>query len=255
MTQILLIVTFIVLILLIFGMVKLSNSSDNKALKNGISVVLWLLSIFMGYKIYDSIQEPIRFDRLKEQRFQVAVNKLSDLKTVQIAYKSIKGHYTDNMDSIIHFIENEKFVIVERRDTSVIDVERNRLFGLSVGPDGVGGYFKDVVETKVIGKISVKDSLFKDSDRYKRLHIVRVDGQEAKVEMKADLIPKNEINVPVFRAIIKKADLLKDQNQDLVEKEKNVISVDGINGEFIQLGSLEEVNLSGNWPKKYGNNE
>jgi hypothetical protein len=85
MTQILLIVTFIVLILLIFGMVKLSNSSDNKALKNGISVVLWLLSIFMGYKIYDSIQEPIRFDRLKEQRFQVAVNKLSDLKTVQIA--------------------------------------------------------------------------------------------------------------------------------------------------------------------------
>ncbi|MFN4199535.1 MAG: hypothetical protein ACK4FS_10965, partial [Flavobacterium sp.] len=92
MTQILLIVTFVVLILLIIGMVKLSNSSDNKALKNGISVVLWLLSIFMGYKIYDSIQEPIRFDRLKEQRFQVAVNKLSDLKTVQIAYKSIKGH-------------------------------------------------------------------------------------------------------------------------------------------------------------------
>ncbi|MFN4198942.1 MAG: hypothetical protein ACK4FS_07955, partial [Flavobacterium sp.] len=133
--------------------------------------------------------------------------------------------------------------------------ERNRLFGLSVGPDGVGGYFKDVVETKVIGKISVKDSLFKDSDRYKRLHIVRVDGQEAKVEMKADLLAKNEINVPVFRALIKKADLLKDQNQDLVEKEKNVISVDGINGEFIQLGSLEEVNLSGNWPKKYGNNE
>jgi hypothetical protein len=255
MTQIFLIVTFFVLILLIFGLVKLSNTSDNKALKNGISIVLWLLSIFMGYKIYDSIQEPIRFDKLKEQRFQVAVNKLSDLKAVQVAYKSIKGYYTDNMDSIIHFVENEKFVIVERRDTSVIDVEKNRQFGLSVGPDGVGGYFKDIVDTKVIGKISIKDSLFKNSDRYKRLNIVRVDGQEAVVEMKADLLPRNEINVPVFRAIIKKTDLLRDQDLGLVEKEKNVISVDGINGEFIQLGTLEEVNLSGNWPKKYGNNE
>lgn len=255
MTQILLIVTFVVLILLIIAMVKFSNVTDNKTLKNGISIVLWLLSIFMGYKVYDSIQEPIRFDKLKEQRFQVAVNKLADLKTVQIAYKSVKGYYTDNMDSIIHFIENEKFTIFERRDTSVIDVERNRLFGLSVGADGVGGYFKDIVLTKKIGEISVKDSLFKDSDRYKRLNIVRVDGQEALVDMKADLLAKNEINVPVFRAQIKKADLLKDQDQGLVEKEKNVVSVDGINGEFIQLGSLEEVNLTGNWPKKYGNNE
>lgn len=255
MTQIFLIVTFVVLILLIIGMVKFSNVTDNKALKNGISIVLWLLSIFMGYKIYDSIQEPIRFDKLKEQRFQVAVNKLSDLKAVQVAYKSIKGHYTDNMDSIIHFVENEKFVILERRDTSIIDVDKNRQYGLSVGPDGVGGYFKDIVKTRIIGKISVKDSLFRDSDRYKRLNVVRVDGQEAMVEMKADLLPRNEINVPVFRAIIRKADLLKDQDQGLVEKEKNVISVDGINGEFIQLGSLEEVNLSGNWPKKYGNNE
>lgn len=255
MTQILFIVSFIALILLIIGMVKFSNKSENKALKNGITVALWLLSLFLGYKIYDSIQEPIRFDRLKEQRFQVAVNKLSDLKIVQIAYKSIKGHYADNFDSIIHFIENEKFIIMERRDTSIIDVERNRLFGLSVGPDGAGGYFKDVVETKVIGKILVKDSLFRDSDRYKRLNIVRVDGQEAIVEMKAGFLAKNDINVPVFRAIIRKADLLKDQNRGLVEKEKNVISVDGINGEFIQLGSLEEVNLTGNWPKKYGNNE
>jgi len=255
MTQLFFIAIFVVLILLIIGLVKFSNKSENRTLKNIIAAAMWLISIFLGFLIYDSIQEPIRFDKTKEQRFQVAVNKMSDLKVLQTAYKSIKGTYTDNLDSLIHFVENEKFIIMERKDTSMIDTERNRLFGLSVGPDGVGGYFKDVVLTKKIGEIPVKDSLYRDTDRYKRLNIVRVDGQEAIIEMKIDLLKKNEINVPVFRARINKADLLKDLNQELVAKEKNVISVDGINGEFIQLGSLEEVNLSGNWPKKYGNNE
>jgi len=255
MTQLFFIATFVLLILLIIGLVKFSNKSENKTLKNIISAALWLISIFLGYLIYDSIQEPIRFDKVKEQRFQVAVNKMTDLKTLQTAYKSVKGTYTDNLDSLIHFVENEKFIIYERKDTSVIDVERNKQFGLSVGADGVGGYFIDKVLTTKIGEIAVKDSLFKDSDRYKRLNIVRVDGQEAAIEMKTDLLKKNDINIPVFRARINKADLLKDKNPELVAKEKNVISVDGINGEFIQLGSLEEVNLSGNWPKKYGNNE
>ena len=34
-----------------------------------------------------------------------------------------------------------------------------------------------------------------------------------------------------------------------------VESIDEINGPQIILGSLEEVTLTGNWPKKYGNNE
>jgi hypothetical protein len=54
---------------------------------------------------------------------------------------------------------------------------------------------------------------------------------------------------------LKKESLLTDQDKDLVAKEMKVVSVDGINGEFIQLGSIEEVNMAGNWSKKYGKNE
>ncbi|MBC8884492.1 hypothetical protein H9X57_17305 [Flavobacterium piscinae] len=73
--------------------------------------------------------------------------------------------------------------------------------------------------------------------------------------MKAGFIKKSDLNVPVFEAKLEKAKLLTDQDQGLVAKEKKVVSVDGINGEYILLGSMEEVSLSGNWPKKYGNNE
>ena len=249
------IIIVVVLILAIFGLVKFIDKKVNSKLKPVISIALWLISAVFAYLIYQSIQAPIEFDKLKEKRFQAAVNKMIDIKAVQLAYKSINGKYTDNLDTLIVFIETEKFVILERKDTSIIDVERNRAFGLSVGADGVGGYFKDIVNIKEIGKVSIKDSLFKDSDRYKRLNLVRVDGIEAKIDLKAGFINRNDTKVPVFQAILNKADLLKDQDQSLVKREKNVVSVDGINGEFIMLGSLEEVSMSGNWPKKYGNNE
>ena len=55
--------------------------------------------------------------------------------------------------------------------------------------------------------------------------------------------------------IYNKDALLKDLDQELVKQENKVESIDEINGPQIILGSLEEVTLTGNWPKKYGNNE
>ena len=55
--------------------------------------------------------------------------------------------------------------------------------------------------------------------------------------------------------IIDKNALLKDLDQELVKQENKVESIDEINGPQIILVSLEEVTLTGNWPKKYGNNE
>src|SRR5690606_16548826 len=120
-----LVIIVVVLALAIFGIVKLLDKNTNTKLKPVISIVLWIVTFVFGYLIYESIQDPIRFDKLKEKRFQVAVNKMLDIKAVQQAYKSINGKYTDNLDSLITFIENEKFTIIERKDTSVIDVEKN----------------------------------------------------------------------------------------------------------------------------------
>jgi hypothetical protein len=250
-----LVIIVVVLALAIFGIVKLLDKNTSKGVKNILSVVLWVVTLLFVYLIYESIQDPIRFDKLKEKRFQVAVNKMLDIKAVQMAYKSINGKYTDNLDSLISFVENEKFTIIERKDTSVIDAAKNAAYRLSVGPDGTGGYFKDIVVTKELGKVSIKDSLFKNSDRYKRLNVVKIGDIEAKIDLKAGFIKREDLKIPVFEAKLEKSKLLTDQDQSLVAKERKVVSVDGINGEYILLGSMEEVSMSGNWPKKYGNNE
>lgn len=244
-----LVLIVIAIIIAIFALVKVIDKFVKPQLKPVISIVLWLLTALFAYLIYESIQAPIKFDRLKEGRYKVAVNRFQDIKKVQQAFKSIKGRYSDNMDEIVNFVENEYFVILERKDSSVADVERNKAFGLTEG------YYKDIVVTREIARVRVKDSLFRDSDRYKRLNLVRVDGLEAPIAMTAGFIDRNDIKVPVFEARLRKRDLFTDQDADLVAKEDKVKSVEGIDGEFIILGSMEEVNLTGNWPKKYGNNE
>lgn len=244
-----LVIIVVALALVIVGLVKVIDKFLPKNLRLLVSVLLWAVTIFFAYKIYESIQAPIKFEKIKEGRFKVAVAKFQEIKNIQQAYKSIKGTYTDNVDSIIKFVENDYFVIIERKDSSIVDVERNKAFGID------SGYFKDVVITKEIGRVRVKDSLYKDSEKYKNIDIVKVDGISAKIKLEIGSKLVNETRVPLFKASLLKADLLTDQDPDFVEKENKTKSVEGIDGDMILLGSLDEVNLTGNWPKKYGKNE
>ena len=47
---------------------------------------------------------------------------------------------------------------------------------------------------------------------------------------------------------ISKNIILFDQNKDLLKQENETVSVDGVNGPNITLGSLVEVSTNGNWP-------
>ena len=55
----------------------------------------------------------------------------------------------------------------------------------------------------------------------------------------------------VFEARASKDIILAGLDADLIAQEKQVNSVDGVNGPFIKVGSMDEVNTSGNWPKLY----
>jgi hypothetical protein len=250
MSALFLFLVFIAILALIFVVVKVIGKSENANLKKILSVVFVLLSVVFLYLIYASVQEPIEFEKLKEKRYKAAVEKFIEIKTVQQAYKTKYNKYTHNLDSLIAFIENEEFIIIERKDTSYADVEKNNSYGIKEG------YMIDDVIKKEIGRVKIKDSLFKNSDRYKELDVVKIPGlAPLKIKMESGMMDYKDSKVPVFKASLKKDLLLSDQKKDLVTKENKSQSVEGINGLDIVLGSMEEVNLSGNWPKKYGKNE
>ena len=84
---------------------------------------------------------------------------------------------------------------------------------------------------------------------------VPVGKEGAKFELKAGMLDQNGIKIPVFESKVKKDIILSDQSRDLVIQENQVVSVDGVNGDALKVGSMDEVNTNGNWPKVYGAND
>ncbi len=68
-------------------------------MKSIIQVVLWIVCIGLGYLIYQSVNGPIEFKKVKEQRFAKVVSVLKDIRNSQEAYKSANGKYANDFNS------------------------------------------------------------------------------------------------------------------------------------------------------------
>ena len=210
-----------------------------------IQIVLWIVIIFLGWKLYNSVMGPVEFNEIKEARYAKVIKNLKDIQAAELAHKEITGSFTGDWDSLVRFIDTAKFAITQRRDTSYADVAKNKAFGINEG------YFIEESLIDTLGFTPVKDSLFGSTDRYKTMMNVPIEGVDAKFDLKSGKIEKNDATYSVFEAKIAKKVILADLNKDLLAQEVQVQSVDGVNGPDIKVGSLEEVNTTGNWPKIY----
>lgn len=206
-------------------------------MKLAIQAVLWVLCIVFSYQIYDSINGPINFNKTKNERYADVINRMKEIRKAQIAHKDVRGVYANNFDSLVSFIETGIFTLIEKRDSSFMEYDRNYRIDM----------LREVVVVDTLGFVPVKDSLFKD-DSYKLLSQVPVEGIDAKFSIKANVINKNGYRVPVFEVKVAKNVILHDQDKDLLKQENETVSVDGVNGPEIILGSLTEVSTNGNWP-------
>ena len=237
----------VAVILLTIGLVKLVDKFIPAKFKPVLNIVLWVLIAFLGYQTYMSIYTPILFNQEKTKRYAEVIKNLKDIRDSQLAYKQVNGKFTDSFDELVKFIENGRYTIIQRRDSSIIDQEMTKRFGVDT--------FKDIVIVDTLGHVSVKDSLFKNSTRYKTMMNVPVGKEGAKFELKAGFLEESDIKIPVFEASVKKNVILFDQDPDMIVQENQVVSVDGVNGDALKVGSMTEVNTNGNWPKTYGSNE
>ena len=211
-------------------------------MKIALQAFLWILSIFFSYQIYNSVMGPINFNKVRDIRYSKVINRLKEIRKAQIAYKDVNGMYSNNFDSLIKFIDQGIFTLIEKRDSSFLEYDRTYRIDM----------LKEVIVVDTLGTVSVKDSLFSDSDDYVNMSKIPVEGIEAEFLINADIIIKNSgsvnYNVPVFEVKIAKDIILYDQNKDLLKQENETISVDGVNGSEIILGSMTNVSINGNWP-------
>ena len=214
---------------------------------------LWLVTLSFGYLLFVSINDEMKFESVKNARFQEVIKNLEDIRMAQLAHETVTDSFTNDWDKLVRFIETDSFTITEKIDMRIPDKEYDRLYGTS-------GEMKDTVIVKFLRNVSVRDSLFGLDNRYKRMmYVPFAQRKDEKFKLETNLIEKevgsNITYLPAFEVSVKKKIILFDQPENLIKKENNVQSVDGVNGETIKVGSLYEAKTDGNWPKNYFQNK
>lgn len=236
----------ILAIVLTVALVWLIDKFVPNKLRPVVHIVLWAVIVALGYLTFMSIYAEIEFNQIKKERYANSIERLIDIRDSQLAYREVNGKFTNNFDTLVKFIETEKFTLTQRRDSSIVDEELTKRYG------GVTTY-KDIIITDTLGYASIKDSLFKTSTRYKTMMFVPNTTPKAKFKLDAGFITdSNDNKLAVFEASVKKKIILADQPRDLILKENQVVSVEGVNGDALKVGSMSEVNTIGNWPKTGG---
>ena len=84
----------------------------NKTVKIIVEILLALAAVGCVYGIYSSIMKPVNFNKEKARRTEVAVQRLKDIRTLEVAYKGVNNRYTADIDSLINFYNTGKMDIV-----------------------------------------------------------------------------------------------------------------------------------------------
>lgn len=236
-----LILLIVAICLVTLGLVYLIDKYLPLKMKPVVIFVFSIISIFLAYLIYQSINAPIEFNKVRKERYTKIIDKLKDIRDSQEAYRTVNGVFANDFSSLIQFIDTGHYTITSQRDSSFMRYDKAYRIEMQ----------QDTVIIDTLGTVKVKDSLFGADDRYKTMMNVPGAQNNEKFEMKADVIEKSGYKAPVFEAKVKKNVVLYDQPEDLVARENALKSVEEVNGTEIKVGSLTEVSTNGNWPPVY----
>lgn len=207
-----------------------------------IQVVLAVLIVILGYCIYESIMQPIRFQKLADWRYERTKQSLINIRDAQIAYKSVYGKYTNNFDTLQDFVKNGNLKIVK----AIGDI-----------PDSFfNKYPRKVAEMKAIEAgivrrdtvtVSCFDSLCNNKYPLDSIRYVPLTGGKIFELDTASIETASKIVVPLFEA---KAHndvyLLGLDRQEIVNKTDEQEKNSKYPG--LKVGSLTELNNNaGNW--------
>jgi len=193
-----------------------------------IQVVLLAIIIFLVYKIYESIMEPVRFNKEKDHRMEQVVQNLKDIRAAQMAFKSIHGEYAPNFDTLLSFVEIEEIPVVK------------------MIPDPTDTTFtRSIMDT--LGYISVLDSLYNNRPNFKLASLPIIPFSEGDTfKMDAGEIERSKVMIRVFEASSLNLQFLKGLDLQLINNFNDKLeSTDRFPG--LKVGSMSEATTDGNW--------
>ncbi len=205
-----------------------------------IQILLAVVAILLGFLIYRSIQNPINFEKEKDARYELTIEKLKDIRKAQLAYKDVYGRFTGSWDTLIHFVKYDSLRNVRKigeLTDSMIDAGLTERRALQRGL-----IIRDTIRVPVLGTV------FGKSFKVDQLQYIPVEDTVAIFDMGANIIVTGSgIKVPVFEAKAHNNIILKGLDRQFVI---NMNEQRRLNERYpgLKVGSLtESVNNAGNW--------
>jgi hypothetical protein len=231
----------------------------NKIVKIIVELLLAVVAVGCVYGIYRSIMKPVNFKKEQARRQEVAVQRLKDIRTLEVAFKGVNSRYTADIDSLINFYNTGKMDIVMQvgsKDDSLAweNTERVKKAFKKLSKDELNQKFMELYRQgeKLVFSIStpiaVKDTLFNGRPDFciDSLRYIPFSGKQP-VEMDAIVKTVSGVQVPLFEARMPWKALLKGMDNQLrINLDSECDDQNKYAG--LQVGSVNQPNNNaGNW--------
>jgi len=208
-------------------------------MKTVFQIILTIAILFLGYLCYDSINQPIKFQKHYNNRKEAVIKQLEEIRNVQVAYKSVYSKYTGSFDTLITFLKSDSLPLVKKVGSltdSMIEAGITETKALALG----------IIRRDTI-RVAANDSLFKEDYPIDSLPFVPFSGG-AKFEMGAGIVVTGSgVKVNVFEVKTPYNVFLKGlDKQEVINLNDKAIKYEKFPG--LKVGSLEAANNNaGNW--------
>lgn len=207
-------------------------------MKTALQIILVFVIAGLGYLVYDSIMQPIRFNQEQAKRQTAVVNRLKMIRDVQVAYKTIHEKYTGSFDTLITFAKEGNLKLV-KSEGSLTDSM------LQAGMTEAKAVKEGIIKRDTV-LVAVKDSICKNFNPDSLRFVPFTNLAEFEMGA-ASITTSSGLVIPVFEARVENRVYLKGlDNQERINLDDMAEKLGRYPG--LKVGSLEEANNNaGNW--------
>jgi len=193
-----------------------------------IKVVLAIIIVVLAYFIYESIMQPVRFNKDVSARESKVIAQLIDLRTSQLFFKREHNVYADSFDTLIDFLNTGEIPVIK----------------MIPDPDDTT-FTKTINDT--LGYVKVADSLFRNRTNFTLDSLRYIPFSEGKdFEIASGEIDRGGLSVSVYEIKAPFSEYLKGLDRQLViNLTKSKEDIERYAG--LKVGSMQEPSTDGNW--------
>jgi hypothetical protein len=199
-----------------------------------IALILIPLNIILAYFVYNSINSEVEFQKLAKVRIAENIQKLKDIRAVQISYKNKHKGFSDDFDSLLVFMNYDSVAVV--KSEGEVPDSLTELQAVQAGLIS-----RDTIYIAAKSHIFNEDYLTTRNEKFplniEQLRYIPYTADKS-YEIDAGSVEKGEVIVQVFEVSAKYGDVL--IGLDAENKKYDLSS-------FLRVGSMSEASLNGNW--------